>query len=69
MRLPDSSKVAVIVDYVKVRDSAIALLFAGFVLKLFQSHTLRKRVDTQDLRRLCRETLVTLHTHDWSDVL
>ncbi len=31
---PDSSKVTVIMDYVKVWDSAVALLLAGFVLKL-----------------------------------
>lgn len=48
-------------DYVKVRDSAIALLLARFVLKLFQSHALRKRVDPKDLSRLCREKLITLH--------
>lgn len=59
--VPDSSEVAVIVDYVKVRDSAIALLLAWFVLKLLQSHTLRKCVDTQDLSRLCRETQDALH--------
>lgn len=55
-------------DYVKVRDSAIALLLAGFVLKLLQSHTLRKRVDTQNLSRLYRETLVTSHVQEVSDV-
>jgi len=39
---------AVIVDYVKVRHSAVALLLARLVLKVLQGHTLRKSVNTQD---------------------
>lgn len=44
----------VVMDNVKVRDSAVALLFAGLVLKLLHSYALCERVNTQDFRRLQR---------------
>lgn len=39
---------AVIVDYVKVRHSAVALLLARLVFEVFQGHTLCESVNTQD---------------------
>lgn len=39
---------AVIVNYVKVRHSAVALLLAWLVLKIFQGHTLCESINTQD---------------------
>lgn len=48
MPSPDSCQVAVIVDYVKVRHSAVTLLLARFVLKVLQGHTLCECVNPQD---------------------
>ena len=45
----------VIVDYVKVRYSAVALLLARFVFKVFQGHTLCECVNTQDFGWLVKE--------------
>lgn len=50
--LPDSCQMAVIVDYVKVRHSAVALLLARLVFKVLQGHTLCESVNTQDFGRL-----------------
>lgn len=47
---------AVIVDYVKVRHSAVALLLPGLVFKVLQGHTFCESVNTQDLRWLMKET-------------
>lgn len=46
--LPDSCQMAVIVDYVKVRHSAVALLLARLVFEVLQGHTLCESVNTQD---------------------
>lgn len=46
--LPDGCQMAVIVDYVKVRHSAVALLLARLVFKVIQGHTLCESVNTQD---------------------
>lgn len=46
--LPDSCQMAVIVDYVKVRHSAVALLLARLVFEILQGHTLCKCVNTED---------------------
>lgn len=45
--LPDSSQMAVVMDNVKVRHSAVALLLPRLVFKLLQEHTLSERVNTQ----------------------
>ena len=50
--LPDRSQVTVVVDYVKVRHGAVALLFPGLILKLLQGDPLGVGVDTQHLGRL-----------------
>lgn len=50
--LPHSSKVTVVMDNVEMRDRAVALLLAGFVLKLLQRNSLGESVNPQDLRRL-----------------
>lgn len=51
-RVPDSCQMAVIVDNVKVRHSAVALLLAGLVFKVLQGHSLGESVNTQDFGRL-----------------
>ena len=44
--IPDSCQMAVIVDYVKVRDGAVALLLARLVFKVLQGYTLGEGVYT-----------------------
>lgn len=39
---------AVVVDYVKVRHSAVALLLARFVFEILQEHTLCESVNAKD---------------------
>lgn len=53
--LPDSCQVAVVVDNVKVRHCAVALLLARLVFKLLQGDALRVGVDAQHFRRLSQE--------------
>lgn len=45
--LPDGGQMAVIMDNVKVRHSAVALLLPRFVFKILQEHTLCERVNPQ----------------------
>lgn len=47
--VPDSCQMAVIVDDVKVRHSAVAQLLARFVFKVLRGHTLGESVNTQHL--------------------
>lgn len=46
--LPDGCQVAVVVDNVKVRHSAVALLLARLVFKLLEGNALRVGVYAQD---------------------
>lgn len=46
---------AVIVDYVKVRHSAVTLLLARLVFKFLQGYTLCESVNTQDFGWLVKE--------------
>lgn len=50
--LPDSSQMAVVMDNVKVRHSAVALLLPGLVFKVLQEHSLCEGVNTQSFGRL-----------------
>jgi len=54
--LPDSCQMAVIVDDVKVRHSAVALLLPRLVFKVLQGHALREGVNTQDFGWLGQRT-------------
>lgn len=54
---------AVIVDYVKVRHSAVALLLPGLVFKVLQGHTFCESVNTQDLRWLMKETKMLIQNN------
>lgn len=53
--VPDSCQMAVVVDYVKVRHSAVALLLAWLVFKVLQGHTLCESVNSQDFGWLGQE--------------
>lgn len=68
-RVPDSCQMAVIVDNVKVRHSAVALLLAGLVFKVLQGHSLGESVNTQDFGRLGWDRQAPhylIHTHGWN---
>lgn len=55
MLLPDSCQMAVVVNYVKVRHSAVALLLARFVFIVLQGHTFCESVNPQDFGWLEKE--------------
>lgn len=52
--LPDGSQVAVVVHDVEVGHGAVALLFPGLILHLFQGYPLGESINAQDFCRLQR---------------